>query len=44
MSLQIRKIVRYIDETLIEGGRAAERPWIMVAVAVVMICSLVSEC
>ena len=29
MSLQIRKIVRYVDETLIEGGKAAERPWIM---------------
>ena len=36
MSLQIRKIVRYIDETLIEGGKAAERPWIMVAVAAVI--------
>ena len=36
MSLQIRKIVRYVDETLIEGGKAAERPWIMVAVAVVI--------
>lgn len=36
MSLEVRKIVRYIDETLIEGGKAADKPWIMVAVAVVM--------
>lgn len=36
MGLEIRKIVRYTDETLIEGGKAAEQPWIMVAVAAVI--------
>jgi len=36
MSLEIRKIVRYIDETYIEGGKAADRPWVMVAVAAVI--------
>lgn len=36
MSLKIRKIVRYIDETYIEGGKAADTPWIMVAVAAVI--------
>ena len=36
MKLQIRKIVRYIDETHIEGGKPAARPWIMVAVAAVI--------
>ena len=36
MDLKIRKIVRYIDETYIEGGKAADRPWIMVAVAAVI--------
>ncbi len=29
-------IVRYIDETYIEGGKPVERPWIMVAVAAVI--------
>lgn len=36
MSLEIRKIVRYVENTLIEGGKAAERPWIMAAVAAVV--------
>ena len=36
MSLKIRKIVRYTDETYIEGGKPADRPWIMVAVAAVI--------
>lgn len=36
MPLEIRKIVRYIDETYIEGGKAADRPWIMAAVAAVI--------
>ena len=36
MTLQIRKLVRYTDETYIEGGKFAERPWIMVAVAAVI--------
>ena len=34
--LQIRKLVRYTDETYIEGGKYAERPWTMVAVATVI--------
>lgn len=36
MSLKLRKVVRYIDETHIEGGKPADRPWIMVAVAAVI--------
>lgn len=36
MGPQIRKIVTHIDETLIEGGKAAERPWRMAAVAAVI--------
>ena len=36
MTLPIRKLVRYSDETYIEGGKPAERPWIMVAVATVI--------
>lgn len=36
MALKIRKLVRYTDETYIEGGKAADRPWIMVAVAAVI--------
>ena len=36
MDLEIRKIVRYVDETLIEGGKPAERPWVMAAVAAVI--------
>ncbi|MEM7562605.1 MAG: amino acid synthesis family protein [Pseudomonadota bacterium] len=35
MQLELRKIVRYTDETYIEGGKAADTPWIMVAVAAV---------
>ena len=34
--MQIRKIVRYTDETLVEGGKEAERPWVMAAVAAVI--------
>jgi hypothetical protein len=36
MALKIRKLVRYIDETYIEGGKAADKPWVMVAVAAVI--------
>jgi hypothetical protein len=36
MSAEIRKIVTHIDETLIEGGKAAGTPWRMVAVAAVV--------
>jgi len=36
MALELRKIVRYIDETLIEGGKPADKPWIMAAVAAVI--------
>lgn len=36
MSLKIRKIVRYVDETYIEGGKEADRPWIMAGVAAVI--------
>jgi hypothetical protein len=36
MSLKLRKVVRYIDETHIEGGKVADRPWIMAAVAAVI--------
>ncbi len=36
MSLEIRKIVRYVDKTFIEGGKAADKPWIMAGVAAVI--------
>jgi len=36
VSLQIRKIVRYVDETYIEGGKQADRPWTMAGVAAVI--------
>jgi hypothetical protein len=36
MPLKIRKIVRYIDETYIEGGKEAGRPWVMAGVAAVI--------
>lgn len=36
MNLKIRKIVRYVDETYIEGGKDVERPWVMAGVAAVM--------
>lgn len=36
MGLEIRKIVRYIEKTLIEGGKAADKPWIMAGVAAVI--------
>ena len=36
MGPEIRKIVTHIDETLIEGGKAAATPWRMVAVAAVI--------
>lgn len=36
MTIEIRKIVRYIDETYIEGGKPAESPWVMAAVAAVI--------
>jgi hypothetical protein len=36
MGPDIRKIVTHIDETLVEGGRKAEKPWLMVAVAAVI--------
>lgn len=36
MSLEIRKIVRYVETTLIEGGRVAETPWVMGGVAAVI--------
>ena len=36
MSLEVRKIVRYVEKTLIEGGKKAERPWIMAGVAAVI--------
>ncbi|RED44815.1 amino acid synthesis family protein [Aestuariispira insulae] len=36
MSLEIRKIVTAIDETFIEGGKAAEKPLKMIAVAAVV--------
>ena len=35
MTLKIRKMVRYVEETYIEGGKEAERPWIMAGVAAV---------
>ena len=36
MSVEIRKIVSYVEETLIEGGRQAPRPLLMVAAAAVV--------
>tara|TARA_B100000676_G_scaffold292718_1_gene328644 strand:+ start:10464 stop:11081 length:618 start_codon:yes stop_codon:yes gene_type:complete len=36
MAPEIRKIVTHIDETLVEGGKAAAKPWRMVAVAAVV--------
>src|ERR1700694_6164885 len=36
MKLEIRKIVRFVDDTLIEGARAAPRPLRMAASAVVI--------
>jgi hypothetical protein len=36
MPLKIRKIVRYVDETYIEGGKEAGRPWVMAGVAAVI--------
>ena len=35
MTLKIRKMVRYVEETYIEGGKEADRPWIMAGVAAV---------
>ncbi|GAA3885687.1 amino acid synthesis family protein [Gibbsiella dentisursi] len=37
MGFEIRKIVSYTEETLIEGGKAAEKPVTMVGLAVVML-------
>jgi hypothetical protein len=36
MALKLRKIVRYVDETYIEGGKQADRPWTMAGVAAVI--------
>ena len=36
MSLQVRKVVSYVEKTLIEGGRAAERPLVMIVAAAVI--------
>ncbi len=36
MTLHIRKMVRYVEETYIEGGKAADPPWVMTGVAVVI--------
>lgn len=36
MSFEIRKIVSYVEETFIEGGKAADKPVTMVGLAVVM--------
>lgn len=36
MEYKLRKIVRYVDETYIEGGKPADTPWIMAAVAAVI--------
>lgn len=36
MPLEIRKIVHYVEKTYIEGGKAADRPWIMAGVAAVI--------
>jgi len=36
MSFEIRKIVSYVEETFIEGGKAADTPVTMVGLAVVL--------
>ena len=36
MSFEIRKIVSYVEETFIEGGKATDKPVTMVGLAVVM--------
>jgi Amino acid synthesis len=36
MTSKVRKLVRFVDETLIEGGRAAPRPLILIGVAAVI--------
>jgi hypothetical protein len=36
MSFEIRKIVSYVEETFIEGGKATDTPVTMVGLAVVM--------
>lgn len=36
MALEIRKVVTYVEETLIEGGKRAEKPLKMFAAAVVL--------
>src|SRR5476651_2759520 len=36
MSFKIRKIVSYVEETFIEGGKASDTPVTMVGLAVVM--------
>ena len=36
MSLQVRKVVSYVEKTLIEGGRPAERPLVMIVAAAVI--------
>jgi len=36
MSLEVRKIVHYVEKTLTEGGKTADKPWIMAAVAAVI--------
>ncbi|MCY1428278.1 Amino acid synthesis [compost metagenome] len=36
MSFEIRKIVSYVEQTFIEGGKATDKPVTMVGLAVVM--------
>ena len=36
MTLKLRKIVKYVDETYIEGSKHADRPWTMAGVAAVI--------
>ena len=36
MSFEIRKIVSYVEETFIEGGKASDTPVTMVGLAVVL--------
>lgn len=36
MSFEIRKIVSYVEETFIEGGKASDTPVKMVGLAVVL--------
>src|SRR5471032_1024625 len=36
MKLEIRKLVTYVEDTFIEGGKAAERPLKLVAAAAVL--------